>query len=53
MFLVNFYYTHYWFFAYCCVGAETVYLVRAISPGSSSGSVAAAECCEVEGGSIG
>jgi hypothetical protein len=26
MFLVNFYYTHYWFFAYCCVGAETVYL---------------------------
>lgn len=27
LFLVNFYYTHYWFFGYCCVGAETLYLV--------------------------
>lgn len=26
LFLVNFYYTHYWFFGYCCVGAEVLYL---------------------------
>jgi len=26
LFLVNFYYSHYWFFAYCCVGAEVLYL---------------------------
>mmetsp|Transcript_38887 Transcript_38887/g.72992 ORF Transcript_38887/g.72992 Transcript_38887/m.72992 type:complete len:242 (-) Transcript_38887:236-961(-) len=26
LFLVNFYYTHYWFFGYCCVGAEVMYL---------------------------
>jgi len=26
LFIVNFYYTHYWFFGYCCVGAELMYL---------------------------